>query len=324
MPKCKICKLKKENKEAYKIISSHIEDPESGSTPKFLEEFNKRFSLKLNKMNVFRHKTHMEGNVHELTPKDKVLGSEKEQKGTAFLSQELNTASFPNLKDQHEKFIHAYRANGWKDIEGAGKTAGYKSKKIYEVMKRPEVQAAINELKAIDFINLKITGNQIIAGLGKIATYTDYIDQIYDEDGRLITDLKQWPDEVKAAIGSIEMTEDLINSDEMPVLRRNYRFRFESQLVAKKELRKHFMEIDMFRLGEEKRRIHEKSVAILNKRREENLDLIETMKLFELEGLPFPESLKLEIKDFDWELEKRIKKAEDNAKKALSYTGTNQ
>lgn len=322
---CKICKLKKSHPKAYQELTEQILKNEKRTMNKFIESFNKTYGLKIIAMNVSRHKTHMEGNVHELTDKDK-RESDSEQKGTvssgSFLSNTLSTAAFTSLDPREEKMILAYRANGWRNKEEAAKEAGYKSpKKVYEIMKKNEVQAAINELKAIDFINLKITGNQIIAGLGKIATYTDYIEEIYDEEGRLKTNIKEWPDEVKAAIGSIEMTEDVLNngSDDLPVLRRNYRFRFESSLVAKKELRKHFMEIDMFRLGEEKRRIHDKTVTILNLRNEKKLDLIETMRLFEKEGLPFPESLKLEIRDFDWELEKRIKKAEENARQALSY-----
>lgn len=328
MPRpCKICKLKKTNKKAYKKITDQIKGDSGISMAKFIKKFNDEFDLDIIPMNASRHKTHMEGNVHELTERNKANDDKNKQnqtpQGNAFLSQSSNKASFPALKPKHEKWLLAYRANGWTSKEEAAKKVGIKdTKMVYAIERRPEVQAAIYELKAIDFINLRITGNQIIAGIGKIARHNEHLHEMYNDKGELITDIRKWPEALRIALKEVKQEATIINigqgEDAEEAVNVKYAFKFESALAAEKELRKHFMDVDLYKKGEEKRVIHEKTVAIQEMRREKNLSLIETMKIFEDEGLPFPESLKLEIKDFDWELEKRIKKAETNAKKALT------
>ena len=326
---CKVCGLKKTHPEAYRLISEEIKkDKGKAKIKQLLNTLKKRFDLDINGVNIHRHKTHLASNTHEIDQKDlKKGGKQKETLKTgAFLSNSVNTLTFPDLDPQHTEYLMHYRANGYKNKEEAAKLAGFKDpKKIYEVMKRQEVQAALFELRSIDFINLRITGNQIIAGLGKIAHHPEIKHLMYDENGELITNIHLWPEDLRLALQAVE--KEMITTtdqDGNEMTKEKYKFKFESSAGAFKELRKHFMEVDLYKLGEEKRQIHERAVAILQKRREEDLNLTETMQLFEIEGLPFPESLKLEIKDFDWELEKRIKKAEDDAQKALTITSGNQ
>jgi hypothetical protein len=334
--KCKVCLLEESHPEAFQKINQGLN--ENQKMRPIIRSVNEEFGINITPNNVSRHKNHyrvIKGTQPiDIKEKDvkKTPHNHKAHKstsqGNAFLSQSSNIASFPQLKPSHEKLVLAYRANGWKSKEAAAKKAGFKSeKRVYEILERPDVQAAIFELKAIDFINLRITGNQIIAGIGEIAHHNEYLDKMYDESGELITDISEWPWELRCALKEVKKEATIINigtkSDPEDAINVKYSFKFESALSAKKELRKHFMEVDLYKKGEEKRLIHEKTVAIQEMRREKKLSLIDTMKIFEKEGLPFPESLKLEIKDFDWELEKRIRKAEENAKKALTITNSN-
>lgn len=262
---CKICKLKKSNQEAYKQISDQIAKNEKGTTAKFLRELNKKHKLNIILMNVQRHKTHMDGNVTEIKEGD--IRKTKLPIELSNTKQSVFNMSFPQLDAKHEKFLLEYRATGYKDKEKAYKKAGYKGAKgAYEMIERREIKAALNEMRAIDFINLKITGNQIIAGLGKVANYTDYIDQMYDEDGNPITNIKLWPEELRCALSAVEMTEDVMKSsfdDEGIVLKRKFKFRFESHLKAKQELRKHFMEVELYRKGEDKEEIYKQIIEKL-------------------------------------------------------------
>ena len=327
---CKICQLEKTHPEAYRLITEEISQPKGEAKIKpLLKTLKERFNLNINSQNIHRHKGHsdIEGGARKPNTKTEQRGI---QKGTvrtgAFISESSNTITFQNVDSEHIQFLSNYRQNGYRNKEKAWTEAGFKSpKKVYEVMERPEIQAALYELKAADFINLRVTGNQIIAGIGKIAIYPEYFPEACDKDGVLKTNIKEWPEGLQCALSGVEITEDALQGEEDElILRRKFKFKFESHLRARQELRKHFMEIDLYRMGEEKRQIHERSIAIMEMRKEEDLNLTETMKLFEAEGLPFPESLKLEIKDFDWELEKRIKKAEENANEALRITSGNQ
>lgn len=330
---CKVCGLEETYPEAFRLISNEIKKEKGkAKIKKLLNTLKKRFNLDINGVNIHRHKTHLSSNIHEIRVEDiSKVGKPKETLKTgAFLSNSASTITFPNLEPKHSEVLLHYRANGYRNKEDAYKKAGFKTpKKVYDMFKLPGVEAALYEMRAVDFINLRVTGNQIIAGIGKIAIYPEYFPEACDENGVLKTNIKEWPEGLQCALNGVEITEDVLKSlddEDEPgiILKRKFKFRFESHLKARQELRKHFMEIDLYRKGEEKRQIHERSIAIMEMRKEENLNLTETMQLFELEGLPFPESLKLEIKDFDWELEKRIKKAEANAKEALTITSGNQ
>ncbi|MCK5605738.1 hypothetical protein KAR91_27835 [Candidatus Pacearchaeota archaeon] len=275
---CKVCGLEESYPEAFRLISREIKKEKGkAKIKKLLNTLKKRFNLDINGVNIYRHKTHLSSNIHEIRTKDiSKTGKQKETFNEGvFLNNPANTITFPDLDPQHAEYLMHYRANWYKNKEDAAKLAGFKDpKKIYEVMKRPEIKAALNEMRAIDFINLKITGNQIIAGLGKVANYTDYIDQMYDEDGNPITNIRKWPEELRCALNAVEMTEDVMKSidgDEDGngagvILKRKFKFRFESHLKAKQELRKHFMEIQMYQQGgdnSEKMKIYENIIEKL-------------------------------------------------------------
>lgn len=325
--KCKICDLENSHPEAFESINDALK--RSLKMLSFTKELNQLYNLNITPNNVSRHKSHYlkikSSQVIEINKED-LKKTENKQKDTlktgAFLSNSASTITFPDLKPQYLKFLMYYRANGYKNKEEAGTKAGFKDKKkVYKILKIPEVQAALYEIRSVDFINLRITGNQIIAGIGKIAHAPEYRHKMYNDDGELITNINEWPEELRCSLNDFDYEKTVsIDQEGAETTKEKFKFKFESQLAAFKELRKHFMEVDLYKLGEEKRLIHERAIAILNKRKEEHLNLNETMQLFEIEGLPFPESLKLEIKDFDWELEKRIRKAESDAKKALKIT----
>lgn len=278
--KCKICTLKDTNPEAYKLISKEIsKEKGKAQIKKLLNTLKKRFGLDVNGVNIHRHKAHLELDVREIK-EEEISKSDSSQQAqplrqnpTIQPSELTNSISFPELDPKHEKVLLNYRKNGYKNKEEAYKDAGYSKKSgktVYELFERPEIKAAVNEMKAVDFINMKITGNQIIAGIGKVANYTDFIDQMYDDEGRAITNIKEWPEELRYALNAVEMTEDVMklskDDEEGIVLKRKFKFRFESHLKAKQELRKHYMEIQMYQSGgenKEKMKIYESIIEKL-------------------------------------------------------------
>lgn len=269
--KCKICLLEKKHQEVFDTINQAILDIESGelkdSMASIIRKVNQDYGLKLTPMNASRHKSHYLSEVIEIKPEQLERSGRKAEKSSQnTVYQPDKPKSFfplPELSPKYEKFLLIYRKNGYSQKEKSWTEAGFKrSEGVYDVMKRPEVAAALNEMKAVDFINLKITGNQVIAGLGKVANYTDFIDQMYDEDGRPITNIKLWPEELRCALSAVEMTEDVMKTskdedDPGIVLKRKFKFKFESHLKAKMELRKHFMEVELYQKGQDKEQFYE-------------------------------------------------------------------
>lgn len=259
---CKVCKLERTHPEAFAKIDYQIKNGKPRTMSKFLRYINKEYVINITDMNLNRHRPHLiiEAEFEDLgtTP-----GSGQNDGQT---STGLNFLSFPDLEPMHEKFLFIYRSNGYKDKKKAYIDAGFKRPKgVYDLLKRPEIIAALNEMRAVDFIQLKVTGNQVIAGLGKVANYTDFIDQMYDDKGRPITNIKLWPEELRCALSAVEMTEDVIGAgdDDELVTKRKFKFRFESHLKAKQELRKHFMEIELYKDKNPDKAHYEKIIEML-------------------------------------------------------------
>lgn len=304
--KCKICELEQSHPEAFQEINQALK--ETRKMRPVMRSVNELFELNITPNNITRHKSHylkQKGKQPiEIKPEELKRSGKKTDKGSqSTIYQSDKPKSFfplPELSPRYEKFLLIYRKNGYSQKEKSFKEAGFKAlEKVYDVMRRPEVEAALNEMKAIDFINLKITGNQIIAGLGKVANYTDYIDQMYDEEGRPITNIKLWPEELRCALNAVEMTEDVMKSlgdgDDI-VLKRKFKFRFESHLKAKQELRKHFMEIELYKKGEDRERFYEELMSkIAENQISPVMALIEVAK----EKLPSAELTKLLLNKAD-------------------------
>ncbi len=252
---CKICELGKSNPEVFNLIENQIKTGKKGGMSKFLRETNKEHGTNIISMNAQRHKTHMEGNVTELKGEGK-KGSK--QKGTVQIdaSEQVEMLSFPDVDPEHVQFLSNYRQSGYRNKEKAWTDAGFKSpKKVYEAMKRPEIRAAIYEMKASDFVAMRYTGNQVLAGLMETAHFPEYWDQACDKDGYLKTDITKWPEELRHAMCGYETTEDVLKSfdgDEDgngggEIIRRKFKYKFSDPLKAKMELRKHGMEVEMYK-----------------------------------------------------------------------------
>jgi len=321
---CKICKLKKSNPKAYKKISNQINRDEKGTTAKFLRELNEEYKLNIILMNVQRHKTHMDGNVTELKSESKsTVGQKRTVKTGALLINSPNTINFPDVDPKYIQFLINYRENGYRDKEGALKGTGLKrAKTAYDIMKRPEVQAALNEMKAIDFIELKVTGNQIISGLGKIAHHPEIKHLMYDEEGELITNIREWPEELRHALQGVE--KELITTsdkDGNESTREKYKFKFESSLSAFKELRKHFMDVELYKRGEDKEEIYKQ---IIEKLISDQINPIAAGLEIDMLGRDVPEALKIIMRKDpgkdpetdDHGIGSRIKKRMDKLKNA--------
>ena len=306
--KCKICQLEQTHPEVFKEINQALK--ENQKMRPVMRSVNEHFDLNITPNNITRHKSHylkqkgkqpIEIKSEDLKRSHSRRGKSKKEGKPSSKQTGKSFFSLPAMPPQYERFLLIYRKNGYHQKEESFKEAGFKNGNgVYDVMERPEVQAALNEMKAIDFIELKITGNQIIAGLGKVANYTDYIDQMYDDEGRPITNIKEWPEELRCALNAVEMTEDVMQTskkdDDGIVLRRKFKFRFESHLKAKQELRKHFMEIELYDKDNKQAEVYE---AIIEKLLLNQINPITAGLEMGKYNLDVPDALKIAMQKVD-------------------------
>jgi len=256
---CKICELQKTHPEAHEQLTEQISKNEKGKMSKFLRWLNKEFKLNIIPMNVTRHKTHMEGNVTELQEQE----DNKQNQRTN--GHAINGAmTFPDVDPKHEKFLLCYRDNGYRNKEDAYKKAGFgdnSGKAVYELLKRPEIKAAIYEMKAADFVAMRYTGNQVLAGLMETAHFPEFWTEACDKNGYLKTNITEWPEELRHALCGYETTEDVLKSlgddeDGGVIVRRKFKYKFSDPLKAKMELRKHGMEVEMYKKSVDKAQLY--------------------------------------------------------------------
>lgn len=305
--KCKICGYKESHPEVFDIISQSLK--KNAKMLPVYEELNKRFLLNITPNNITRHKSHYlkQKGKQPIVIKQEELkkipsrsGKSKKEGKPSNIQPGKTFFSLPALPPKYERFLLIYRNNGYHQKEDSFKKAGFKNGNgVYDVLDRPEVAAALNEMKAVDFIELKITGNQIIAGLGKVANYTDFIDQMYDDDGRPITNIKLWPEELRCALNAVEITEDVMKAnkdDDGIVVKRKFKFRFESHLKAKQELRKHFMEVELYEKNNSQAEIYE---AIIEKLILNQINPITAGLEMGKHNLTVPDALKIAMQKVD-------------------------
>ena len=306
---CKICKLKKSNPKAFRLIENQISDGKKGGMSKFLREINKEFKINIISMNAQRHRTHMAGNVTELKGETQKSGI---QKGTvqADTSDQVSISSLPDVDPEHVQFLSNYRQSGYRNKEKAWTDAGFKSpKKVYEVMKRPEIRAAIYEMKAADFVAMRYTGNQVLAGLMEIANFPEYWDEACDKDGHLKTNIKEWPEGLRHAMCGYETTEDVLKSfggDEdgngaVEIIRRKFKYKFSDPLKARTELRKHGMEVEIYKKSIDKVQMYEE---IIEKLLLNQINPIAAGLEMGKHNLPVPDALKIAMQKSDPVLDK--------------------
>ena len=163
---------------------------------------------------------------------------------------------------KHIPFLEKYRENGYRSKEKAWLDAGFgDNKAVYDVLKRPEMRAAIYEMKAADFVSMRYTGNQVLAGLMETAHFPEYWDEACDKNGYLKTNIKEWPEELRHALCGYETTEDVLKSmgddeDGGMIVRRKFKYKFSDPLKAKMELRKHGMEVEMYKKSVDKAELY--------------------------------------------------------------------
>lgn len=114
------------------------------------------------------------------------------------------------LKDRQELFCLEYM----KDYHGtnAAIRAGYSAQTSYsiasELLKKPEIKARINELKAKISGRNGVTIDRIVGHLSKIAFADRTL--IYEADGKTLKPANEWPEEIRAAITGIEVDEIMV------------------------------------------------------------------------------------------------------------------
>ena len=268
----------------------------------------------------------MEKKMSEKTKKDEPKNKEKGTFGN--LNSDFFDGSgnprFPKLDFKILLFLQFWRDLLWQNVEKAARKAGWRSvKKVYEILKRPEVMAAANELKAIDA--LKAQGDRLdiltLAGISEIAFSARYRQMMFDGNGAVIKDLSKFPKELLPLVKKFKCnSHSYINEAGNKAETAEFEVQLESPMAALKELRKHLMEIGAFRKDD---KVVRQAEEIFKKREQNELSLIETVRLFEIEGLPLPESIKLELQDYDWEMENRIAEIKKQAEKALEIAKAN-
>ena len=225
---------------------------------KFLRKTNQKYEINIISMNAQRHKTHMEGNVTEL--KDDPKNSNNQTTTNQPVLNNVISAALDAVDPKHIPFLEKYRANGYRSKEKAWLDAGFgDNKAVYDILKRPEMRAAIYEMKAADFVSMRYTGNQVLAGIMEIAHFPEYWDEACDKDGHLKTNIKEWPEGLRHALSGYETTEDVLKSgddDEGIILRRKFKYKFADHLKARTELRKHGMEVEMYQKSVDKAELY--------------------------------------------------------------------
>ena len=267
--KCKICLLEKRKPTAYDTINQAIIDIEKGSSDQsmssVIREVNKKYRLKLTPMNASRHKAHYLPQVIEIKP-EQLKGGDKTTTQQPAISGMLSVA-LDAIDPKHMLFLEKYRANGYRNKERAWIDAGFgDNKAVYDILKKTEIRAAIYEMKAADFVSMRYTGNQVLAGIMEIAHFPEYWNEACDEDGHLITNIKKWPEGLRHALSGYETTEDVLKSgddDEGIIIRRKFRYKFPDPLKARAELRKHAVEIEMFEKNNKQTEMYESIIEKL-------------------------------------------------------------
>ena len=299
---CKIKQLSKSKKTklAYNELVFEIKKNEKGTMAAFLRDFNKRHDLDITLVNVNRFKSNMDGNVTVLKEEQKNIDYQPnntfpKDNRTGLISVKN---IFNRLEPKHLEFLNKYKENGFRSKEKAWVDAGFSDPKgVYDVIKIPEIEAALYEMKAVDYVNARVTGNQIIAGLGKIAHAAELRHMMYDEHGHLITDIREWPEELRVALNSIKENQIITTDKNGNVTERYiYEFKFESQTKAYQELRKHFVEMEIFEKNVEKANLYNELIDKLI-----TGSITPVMALFEMakESLPFKDVAKALLNQAD-------------------------
>lgn len=108
--------------------------------------------------------------------------------------------------ERQRLFVHYYLIRN--NASWAAREAGYSEKTAYsighELLKKPEIQAAIKAEKARIAKKLEVTKEKVLAEYAKLA-FANY-DEFYDEDGNMIP-VHKLPKELSACISSITETE---------------------------------------------------------------------------------------------------------------------
>ena len=261
---CKICELSKSNPKVFNLIENQIKNGKKGGMSKFLREINKEHDINIISMNVQRHRAHMEANVTEL----KVESKDGNHKSTTSQNQQSTPISMnlDHLNPKYLLFLEKFRENGYRHKEKSWLDAGFgDNKAVYDALKKPEIRAAIYEMKAADFVSMRYTGNQVLSGIMEVAHFPEYWADACDEDGHLITNIKEWPEGLRHALCGYETTEDVLKSsdeDGETIIRRKFKYKFPDPLKARAELRKHAVEIEMFQKSNKQSELYE---AIIEK-----------------------------------------------------------
>lgn len=144
-------------------------------------------------------------------------------------------SAYSLLRRRHQLFVDAYVQCG------VGSRAmvetGYRGERArheaWEILKRPDVQAAIAERTEEAIAEAGVTNHRILIELARIAFHD--VTRLFDKDGRMLP-IGEWPEAERAAIESTEVEETEVAGGQGRVVSRTKKVRMHDKLQALKIL----------------------------------------------------------------------------------------
>jgi hypothetical protein len=170
---CKVCELKKTHSEAYKLISTEIKKEKGKAKIKqLLFILKERFNLKVNGVNIHRHKEHLAKNSGKVVKTKKKQPAEMEvysPEGELLYTniQEI----IDDLTDSEgafcEFFVNTHNHNGTSSYMQAFQTDVYSTAAVNasKLLKKTNIQLYISHLINERSRNLKVSSSFVLTGL---------------------------------------------------------------------------------------------------------------------------------------------------------------
>lgn len=196
---CKVCGLKKTHKEAYSLISEEIKKPKGKAKIKqLLNTLKERFELKVNGVNIHRHKEHLAKAAKKKAP----LNGKKPPKKQSDSQGEMEVYSpegellytniqeiIDDMDESHklfcEAFVNTYNHNATGSYQHIYECENYgtAATQASRLLKNLNVTLYINHLIDERSKNLKISSSFVLTGLMENYSRCMQAEQVLDRDG---------------------------------------------------------------------------------------------------------------------------------------------
>lgn len=117
------------------------------------------------------------------------------------------------LNAKQTRFVQEYVVD--LNATDAARRAGYNERSVeaigYENLRKPQIQAAIAEIQSRRAERTEVKADRVVAELARVG-FSD-VRRLFNDDGSMKS-VKDWPDDVAAAVSSIETLEEYEGSGE--------------------------------------------------------------------------------------------------------------